>query len=128
MRNSIQVLDVILYGSSFAKYSKEENSNNMFMKKFSAVVVFALLLVAESAMAQIEINAYGGYMPGSHTMYSYNGYRLKIDGGGNFGVGVGMATPLGVVAELSYMRFSSTLRQDGAITDVETPQPINEDN
>ena len=84
-----------------------------------------MLFAMESAMAQIEINAYGGYMPGSHTMYTYNGYRLRIDGGGNYGVGVGMATPLGVVAELSYMRFSSTIRQDGGLVDVVNPQPIN---
>ncbi len=80
---------------------------------------------ANMAFAQIEVNAYGGYMPGSHTMYNYNGYRLRIDGGGNFGVGFGVQTPMGVLAELSYMRLSSTLRQQGGIADVVEPQPVN---
>jgi opacity protein-like surface antigen len=97
----------------------------MLKTKISAIVLFVIILSVQSAVAQIEINAYGGYVPNSHTMYSYNGYRLKIDGGGNFGIGVGMNTPMGVVAELSYMRFSSTLRQDGGINTIVDPQPIN---
>lgn len=97
----------------------------MLIKKIIAIILFVIVISVESAVAQFEINAYAGYVPNSHTMYSYNGYRLKIDGGGNFGVGVGMNTPMGVVAELSYMRFSSTLKQDGGVVEVVSPQPIN---
>ncbi len=93
------------------------------MKK--ALIGVLLTLVAGTGYAQIEINAYGGYMPGSHTMYNYNGYRLRIDDGGNFGVGIGAYTPMDVFAELSYMRFTSTLRQDGGIVEEVETQPIN---
>jgi opacity protein-like surface antigen len=95
-----------------------------FMKKTVSVIAIILGLASSAAMAQIEINGYYGYMPGSHTMYSYNGYRLKIDGGDNWGVGLGVATPIDILIEFSYMRFSSILSQDGGIEIIQ-PQPIN---
>ncbi len=95
------------------------------MKKLFILSTVFFALISEHAISQIEINVYGGYVPTSKTMYNYNGYRLKIDDGGNFGIGVGVATPLGVVAELSYMRFASTLSQDGGIVEVVNTQPIN---
>lgn len=96
------------------------------MKKYIiAILVVGFALINDNAFAQIEINAYGGYVPASKTMYSYNGYRLRIDGVGNFGIGLGYATPFGIVAELSYMRFSSTLSQDGGRVEIVERQPIN---
>lgn len=75
--------------------------------------------------AQFEINVYGGYVPGASTAYSYNGYRLRIDDGGNFGIALNADLPLkGVQAELSYMHFSSTIRQDGGLVDIVEQQPI----
>ena len=53
-----------------------------------ATIVFAFL--AENARSQIEINAFTGYVPASTTAYSYNGYRLRIDGSQNFGAGIGI--------------------------------------
>lgn len=96
------------------------------MKKILTVIlILGLALLNDKALAQIEINAYGGWVPASKTMYSYNGYRLRIDGAGNFGIGLGYVTPYGMVAELSYMRFSSTLSQDGGIVEIVERQPIN---
>jgi opacity protein-like surface antigen len=94
-------------------------------KKIIFSMVLGMALISQTAMAQLELNVYGGYVPPSNTMYSYNGYRLRIDGAGNFGVGLGYETPYGVVAELSYMRFSSILSQNGGIQDIITDQPIN---
>ena len=96
------------------------------MKNYlSILLAVSLLFVSQVALAQFEINAYGGYVPASKTMYTYNGYRLRIDGGGNFGVGVGYTTPYGIVAELSYMRYTSEIYQEGGIVDIVERQPIN---
>ncbi len=76
------------------------------------------------AQAQIELHGYGGYVPGSNTAYSYSGYRLRIDGGGNFGVGISKTLPMGVAVELGYSRFQSTLRQSGGIVEEVSPQNI----
>ena len=96
------------------------------MKKIlTALLVISLALINYNAIAQIEINAYGGWVPAANTMYSYNGYRLRIDGAANYGIGLGYATPYGIVAELSYMRFSSELSQNGGITEIVERQPIN---
>lgn len=95
------------------------------MKKTIVIVIVSLFFWHAKAQAQIEINAYAGYVPASHTMYNYNGYRLRIQDAGNYGIGVGVATPIGAVAELSYMRFSSTITQDGGIIEVVKPQPIS---
>ena len=77
------------------------------------------------ALAQIQVNVYGGYVPASKTAYNYSGYRLRIDDSGNFGVALDFALPLkGIEAEVSYMHFSSTLRQDGGIVDNVETQPI----
>lgn len=116
MWNKFQVLVVILSG----------NRNHIKMKKLIiilATVFFAL--TTQETMAQFEVNIYGGYVPASKTMYSYNGYRLRIDGAGNFGAGLGYVTPYGIVAELSYMRFSSELYQDGGVVEIVERQPIN---
>lgn len=83
-----------------------------------------LVVIATASNAQIEINAYGGYVPGSKTAYTYNGYRLRIDGGGNFGVGISKVLPTGIAVELGYSRFESTLKQDGGIFEVVKPQNI----
>lgn len=96
------------------------------MKKTLILAVFLFIGInIQEAVAQFEINPYAGWVPASKTMYSYNGYRLRIDDAGNFGVGLGYVTPFGVVAELSYMRFSSTLSQDGGVVEIVNPQPIN---
>lgn len=93
------------------------------MKK---ILLSALLLVAIviSSNAQIELNAYAGYVPGSRTAYSYSGYRLRIDGGGNFGLGLSKEVVSGIHVELSYNHFESTLKQDGGLVDVVNPQKI----
>ena len=96
------------------------------MKKIlTALLVISLAFINYTAVAQIEINAYGGWVPAANTMYSYNGYRLRIDGAANYGIGLGYATPYGIVAELSYMRFSSELSQNGGIQEIVERQPIN---
>ena len=79
----------------------------------------------QGVLAQFEVNVYGGYVPPSKTMYSYNGYRFRINDAGNFGAGLGYVTPFGIVAELSYMRFSSEIYQDGGIVEIVERQPIN---
>ncbi len=94
-------------------------------KNILLIIVLVLAIGVQPALAQFEINVYGGYVPKSKTMYSYNGYRLQIADGGNFGVGLGYKTPFGIVGELSYMRFSSTLSQDGGVVEVVEAQPIN---
>ncbi|MCB0495513.1 MAG: hypothetical protein KDC79_05225 [Cyclobacteriaceae bacterium] len=95
------------------------------MKKNLLFVLAFSFVLSESAFAQVEVNAFGGYMPGSKTAYSYNGYRLRIDGGGNFGVALDFNLPLkGIQAEVSYMHFSSTLKQDGGLVDRVETQPI----
>ena len=96
------------------------------MKKFFTVLlVISLAFINYTAIAQIEINAYGGWVPAANTMYSYNGYRLRIDGAANYGIGLGYATPYGIVAELSYMRFSSEISQNGGVQEIVERQPIN---
>lgn len=95
------------------------------MKNYLKISILALLILSfDSAFAQIELNAYAGWVPPSRTMYSYNGYRLRIDDAGNFGVGIGYVTPYNIVAELSYMRFSSTIKQDGGIVEIVPTQNI----
>lgn len=84
-----------------------------------------LAISTQQALAQFELNVYGGYVPPSKTMYSYNGYRLRIEDAGNYGAGLGYNTPFGIVAELSYMRFTSEIYQDGGIVEVVERQPIN---
>lgn len=96
------------------------------MKKFfTVIIVIGLALTNDSALAQIEINAYGGWVPAANTMYSYNGYRLRIDGAANYGIGLGYETPYGIVGELSYMRFSSEISQDGGVQEIVERQPID---
>ena len=93
------------------------------MKRIILAVFVLALLSNEKALAQIEINAFTGWVPASKTAYNYSGYRLRIEGAQNFGGGIGMNTPVGLI-EFSYMGFSSTLTQDGGIQVVED-QPIN---
>lgn len=93
------------------------------MKKILLTILF-LLTIAITSNAQIELNVYGGYVPGSKTAYSYNGYRLRIDGGGNFGVGLAKVLPNNMAVELSYNHFESILKQDGGLVDVVNPQDI----
>lgn len=96
------------------------------MKKTLIVILTAILSFSVSeSMAQLELNLYGGWVPASKTMYSYNGYRLRIDGAPNFGVGLGYYVASDVVAELSYMRFSSEIYQDGGVVEVVERQPVN---
>ncbi len=83
-----------------------------------------LCAIVSVSIAQIEINAYGGYMPGSKTAYSYSGYRLRIDGGANFGVALSKVLPMGLAVELGYSHFQSTLKQDGGIVNEVNPQDI----
>jgi hypothetical protein len=90
-------------------------------------LILSIFLVAAfviNANAQIELNAYGGYVPGSKTAYSYNGYRLRIDGGGNFGLALSKTLPSGIAIELGYSHFESTLKQEGGIVDEVNPQKI----
>ncbi len=84
------------------------------MKK---ILLSSLLLVAIvfNSNAQIELNAYAGYVPGAKFAYNYNGSRLRIDGGGNFGFAIGKVLPNAMTVELSYNRFGSTLKQDGGL-------------
>ena len=63
-------------------------------------------------------------MPGAITAYTYNGYRLRIDGGGNFGIGIAKVLPNRVAVELSFNHFESTLKQDGGLIDVVNTQKI----
>ncbi len=93
------------------------------MKK---IILSSLLLLTfvVAANAQLELNAYGGYMPGSKTAYTYNGYRLRIDGGANFGFGVSKVLPSGIAVEFGYSHFESTLKQDGGIIEIVKPQDI----
>ena len=90
-------------------------------------LILSILLVAaiaSMANAQIELNVYGGYVPGAKTAYTYNGYRLRIDGGGNFGVGIGKTLPNMMTVELSYNHFESTLKQDGGLVEIVNPQDV----
>ena len=48
---------------------------------------------------------------------------MRIEGAQNYGGGIGMNTPVGLI-EFSYMGFSSTLSQDGGIQVIED-QPIS---
>ena len=96
------------------------------MKKiFTAILVLGLALSNYNALAQIEINAYTGYVPASKTAYSYNGYRLRIEGSQNFGGGLGMNTPVGLV-EFNYMGYSSNIDQYGGpeLPGLDLPQSI----
>ena len=92
-------------------------------KNLLLVLIIGFALINSNAFAQIEINAFTGWVPASKTAYSYNGYRLRIDGAQNFGAGIGMNTDIGLI-EFSYMGFSSTLSQDGGIADIVDTQPI----
>ena len=103
--------------------SNGNNDNSIFMKNILIAVL--VIFASHAALGQIELNLYGGYVPNSKTMYSYDGYRIQIDGAGNFGVGLGYSTPFGLVTELSYMRFSSDLFQVGGVIDYVERQPIN---
>lgn len=95
------------------------------MKKNLLIVLIAVsTMTLSEAMAQFELNAYAGYVPASKTMYTYNGYRFRIEGAGNFGVGLGYSSPYDIVAELSYMRFSSEIYQDGGYVEVLERQPV----
>lgn len=85
------------------------------MKKIilSSLLLFA---VAISSNAQIELNAYAGYVPGAKFSYTYSGgSRLRIDGGGNFGFAIGKVLPNTMTVELSYNHFESILTQDGGL-------------
>ncbi len=93
------------------------------MKKIFFLSIMLLAFVTTSH-AQIELNAYAGYVPGSNTAYSYNGYRLRIDDGSNFGFALSKTLPTGIAVELGYSHFESTLRQEGGIVDVVKPQDI----
>lgn len=94
------------------------------MKKLLGVL-FGLSFLIPGAYAQIEIHGYGGYVPGSTTAYSYNGYRLRIDGGGNFGVSISKSLPIGASVELGFSQFNSTIKQNGGIVDIVKPQDIS---
>lgn len=94
------------------------------MKKIIVVVAVLTFLLSEKTFAQIEIQAYTGWVPSSKTTYNYNGYRLRIEGSQNYGGGIGMTTPVGLI-EFNYMGYSSSLSQDGGIVDVVDTQPIN---
>ncbi len=84
------------------------------------------LAISLSGMAQgIEIGVYSGYVPGSRTMYNYNGYRLRFNDGANFGASIGVTTPVGVTAEFNFMQFSTTVSQDGGIVDIVGRQPVS---
>ena len=109
-------MEVILYSKI--------NDKNMFSKKIIAMILFVIFISAESVVAQIEINGYTGYVPGSKTAYNYSGYRLRIDGSQNFGAGLGLNTPVGMI-EFNYMGYASSLSQDGGITELVPKQPIN---
>jgi hypothetical protein len=95
----------------------------MIMKKILLITILATL--GFTAKAQIEISPYAGYTFGGVTAYSYNGYRLRIDGSANYGLSLGFMTPADVQIELSYNHTASTLRQDGGLIEVIKPQPIN---
>lgn len=95
------------------------------MKRLLVLTAWFVGLASTLAQAQIEIHGYGGYVPGSRTAYSYNGYRLRIDGGGNYGVSVSKTLPHGVAVELGFSQFKSTLKQDGGIVDIVKPQDIS---
>ncbi|MEN8249251.1 MAG: outer membrane beta-barrel protein [Bacteroidota bacterium] len=94
-------------------------------KSIFTLAIITSLFLSTSSFAQLEIHAYGGWLPPAKTMYTYSGYRLRIDDAGNFGVGVGYVTPYKVTAEFSYMRSSSTVSQTGGIIEVVETQPIN---
>ena len=85
------------------------------MKK---IILSSLLLLAIviSSSAQIELNAYAGYVPGAKFSYYYNsGSRLRIDGGSNFGFAIGKVLPNTMTVELSYNHFQSVLKQEGGV-------------
>ncbi len=93
------------------------------MKKAIVLILIIFVFASERALSQIEINAFTGWVPSSKTAYSYNGYRLRIDGAQDYGAGIGINTAVGMI-EFNYTGFSSTLSQDGGIIDVVKPQPI----
>ncbi len=85
------------------------------MKK-SIIISLLLVSVIIGANAQIELNAYAGYVPGAKFSYIYSGgAKLRIDGGDNFGFALGKVLPNDMTVELSYNRFNSVLKQDGGI-------------
>jgi hypothetical protein len=94
------------------------------MKKLFITLMVISVFAYENASAQIEISGYTGWVPASRTAYSYNGYRLRIEGSQNYGASFGVTTPIGLV-EFNYMGFSSFLKQDGGIVDIIQRQPIN---
>lgn len=86
------------------------------MKKILLTLMLLVAIVMNSS-AQIELNAYAGYIPGAKFSYVYSGgARLKIEGGGNFGFAIGKVLPNTMTVELSYNHFASTLSQDGGLT------------
>lgn len=96
------------------------------MKKIilSSLLLFAIVI---SSNAQIELNAYAGYVPGAKFSYIYSsGGRLRIDGGGNFGFAIGKVLPNTITVELSYNHFESVLKQDGGLSVFE-PRDITVD-
>ena len=93
------------------------------MRKIFLIALLAFVVF--TSKAQVEISPYAGYTFGGVTSYSYQGYRLRIDGAGNYGVGLAVHTPSMVQVELSYNYMSSTVRQDDGQILVVTPQPIN---
>ena len=56
----------------------------------SSKFVFIIL----TSQAQVEISPYAGYTFGGVTSYSYQGYRLRIDGVGNYGGGAAFGTEI----------------------------------
>ena len=94
-------------------------------KNLLSVLIVGFALISSNTFAQFEINPFVGYVPSSKTMYSYNGYRLRIEDGADYGISLGYATPYGIVADLSYTRFSSFIKQDGGIYEIVERQPIN---
>lgn len=93
-------------------------------KKLGLLVL--MLGVSLGSFAQIEISPYAGYTFGGVTSYSYNGYRLRIDGSANYGGTVGYVVPTdGTTIELGFNTTSATLKQDGGVIDYIQPTPIN---
>ena len=91
------------------------------------LLAFSILLIGtSSALAQVELNVYGGYMPPSKSQYSYYGDRVYFEDGGNFGVALGIDAPVpGTQIEISYMHFSTEVSSRGGIDILFDPQKAN---